>query len=153
MQIQHRPLALLLCCAVAARAQGNSFDKTRYNCGSVDSKVDPKDWHNQLTVTSDMISLALKDGKKLEIPPKTVTSLRPSAQEWKQEGILRDSFSLVKGLAHAAPYSRLRQCHKLMQKSELEDQERCVMSELAWKMHFFAFGLLRATTETPGPMV
>ena len=63
MQTLRRFLALFLCSAVAVWAQGNSFDKIRYNGGSVDSKVDPKDWHNQLTVTSDMITLVLKDGK------------------------------------------------------------------------------------------
>ncbi len=63
MRIQRRLLALFLSATVAAWAQGNSFDKIRYNGGSVDSKVDPKDWHNQLTVTSDMITLTLKDGK------------------------------------------------------------------------------------------
>jgi hypothetical protein len=40
-----------------------------------------------------------------------------------------------------------------MQKRELEDQERCAMPELAWKMHFFAFGLLCDITGTPGPVV
>ena len=30
-------------------AQGNSFDKVRYNDGSVYSKVDPHDRHNTLT--------------------------------------------------------------------------------------------------------
>ena len=66
---------ILLCCAIATSGQGNSFDKVRYNGGSVDSKVGPKDWQNHLTVTSDMITLALKDGKKLELPPKSVNSL------------------------------------------------------------------------------
>jgi len=88
MQNQRRLLALLLCSTVAAWAQGNSFDKVRYNGGSVDSKVDPKDWHNQLTVTSDMITLALKDGKKLEIPPKTVTSLSYGQEAHRRVGTM-----------------------------------------------------------------
>lgn len=88
MQIQRRLLALLLCSAVAAWAQGNSFDKVRYNGGSADSKVDPKDWHNQLTVTSDMITLALKDGKKLEIPPKSVTSLSYGQEAHRRVGTM-----------------------------------------------------------------
>jgi PEGA domain len=75
MQILRRLFALFLCSAVAVWAQGNSFDKVRYNGGSVGSRVDPKDWHNQLTVTPDLITLALKDGKKVEIPPKSVISL------------------------------------------------------------------------------
>lgn len=88
MQNQRRLLALLLCSTVAAWAQGNSFDKIRYNGGSVDSKVDPKDWHNQLTVTSDMITLALKDGKKLEISPKNVTSLSYGQEAHRRVGTM-----------------------------------------------------------------
>ena len=75
MKTFKKSLTLFLCCALAAWAQGNSFDKVRYNGGSVDSKVDPKDWNNHLTVTSDLITLALKDGKKVDIPPKSVISL------------------------------------------------------------------------------
>lgn len=88
MRIQRRLLALLLCSTVAAWAQGNSFDRIRYNGGSVESKVDPKDWHNELTVTSDMITLALKDGKKLEIPPKTVTSLSYGQEAHRRVGTM-----------------------------------------------------------------
>jgi hypothetical protein len=88
MRNQRRLLALLLCATVAAWAQGNSFDKIRYNGGSVDSKVDPKDWHNQLTVSPDMITLALKDGKKLEIPPKTVTSLSYGQEAHRRVGTM-----------------------------------------------------------------
>src|SRR5580698_5477775 len=88
MRIQTRLLALLLCSTVAAWAQGNSFDKIRYNGGSVDSKVDPKDWHNQLTVAPDMITLALKDGKKLEIPPKTVTALSYGQEAHRRVGTM-----------------------------------------------------------------
>jgi len=73
---------------VAAWAQGNSFDRVRYNGGSMDSKVDPKDWHNQLTVTSDMITLALKDGKKLELPPKSVTSLSYGQEAHRRVGTM-----------------------------------------------------------------
>jgi hypothetical protein len=73
---------------VAAWAQGNSFDKIRYNGGSVDSKVDPKDWNNRLTISSDLITLALKDGKKLEIPPKSVTSLSYGQEAHRRVGTM-----------------------------------------------------------------
>jgi hypothetical protein len=88
MQILRRLLALFLCSAVAAWAQGNSFDKVRYNGGSVDSKVDPKDWNNRLSITSDTITLALKDGKKLEIPPKSVTSLSYGQEVHRRVGTM-----------------------------------------------------------------
>ena len=81
-------LAVVLCSAVVTWAQGNSFDKVRYNGGSADSKVDPKDWNNRLTVTSDMITLALKDGKKLEIPPKSVTSLSYGQEAHRRVGTM-----------------------------------------------------------------
>lgn len=88
MQNFKKLLALFLCSALATWAQGNAFDKVRYNGGSVDSKVDPKDWHNHLTVTSDMITLALKDGKKLELPPKAVTSLSYGQEAHRRVGTM-----------------------------------------------------------------
>lgn len=88
MQIQRRLVALLLCSAVATWAQGNSFDKVRYNDGSVDSIVDPRDWHNQLTVSSDMITLALNDSKNLEIRPKTVTALSYGQETHRRVGTM-----------------------------------------------------------------
>jgi hypothetical protein len=88
MHILKRLLALFLCSAVAVWAQGNSFDKVRYNGGSVDSKVDPKDWHNKLTVTSDMITMQFDDGKKLEIPPQSVTSLSYGQEAHRRVGTM-----------------------------------------------------------------
>ena len=79
---------LFLCASIVTWAQGNSFDKVRYNGGSVDSKVDPKDWNNHLTVTSDVITLALKDGKKLEIPAKSVTSLSYGQEAHRRVGTM-----------------------------------------------------------------
>src|SRR5205807_8621269 len=88
MQTLKRLLALLVCSAFVAWAQGNSFDKVRYNGGSVDSKVDPKDWNNHLTVTSDLITLALKDGKKVDIPAKSVTSLSYGQEAHRRVGTM-----------------------------------------------------------------
>jgi PEGA domain len=88
MQVLRRLLAILLCSAIAMWAQGNSFDKVRYNGGSVDSKVDPKDWNNRLTVTSDLITLSLKDGKKVEIPPKSVTSISYGQEAHRRVGTM-----------------------------------------------------------------
>jgi len=92
-------IVLFLCSAIATIGQGNSFDKIRYNGGSVDSKVDPKDWHNQLTVTSDMITLALKDGKKVEISPKTVTSLSYGQEAHRRVGTMIALAILVSPIA------------------------------------------------------
>lgn len=56
---------------VATFAQGNEF-KVRYVGGSVASTVKPDDWGNTITVTSDVITLKLKDGQEVKIDPKTV---------------------------------------------------------------------------------
>jgi hypothetical protein len=88
MQALKKALGITLCFAVSVWAQGNSFDKVRYNGGSVDSKVDPKDWHNKLTVTSDMIRLDFADGKKLEIQPKTVTSISYGQEAHRRVGTM-----------------------------------------------------------------
>ena len=71
----YRILAVLLCLTVTVYAQGNSWNKVRYNGGTLQTKVDPKNWDNRLTVTSDLITFALKDGQTLEIPPTKVTGL------------------------------------------------------------------------------
>src|SRR5882762_9520806 len=88
MKICIRVIALCLCLSLSAYGQGNSFDRVRYNGGSVDSKVDPKEWKNNLTVTSDFITLSLKDGKKLQIPPKAVTSLSYGQEAHRRVGTM-----------------------------------------------------------------
>jgi hypothetical protein len=88
LKVLKRTLALLLISAITVAAQGNSFDRIRYNGGSVDSKVDAKDWHNRLTVSSDIITLALKDGKTLEIPPKNVSSLSYGQEAHRRVGTM-----------------------------------------------------------------
>jgi PEGA domain len=88
MKICIRVIALCLCLSLSAYSQGNSFNRVRYNGGSVDSKVDPKEWKNTLTVTSDFITLSLKDGKKLQIPPKSVTSLSYGQEAHRRVGTM-----------------------------------------------------------------
>ena len=88
MRLLARLLALFMCVCLAAYADGNSFDRVRYNGGSVDSKVDPKDWHNKLTITSDAITLELKDGKSVVIPPKSVTSLSYGQEAHRRVGTM-----------------------------------------------------------------
>jgi hypothetical protein len=89
-----RFLAALLSCLMASTllADGNTFTKVRYNGGSIASKVDPKDWDNKLTVTSDMIVLELKGPKKtstkLEILPKSVTALSYGQEAHRRVGTM-----------------------------------------------------------------
>src|SRR5208337_2027513 len=88
MRITRRLLAMLLGMSLLAYAQGNTFDKVRYNGGTVSTKVSPKDWDNKLTITPDLISLELKDGKKLEISPKSVTSLSYGQEAHRRVGTM-----------------------------------------------------------------
>jgi len=79
-------VALIMCCAVLSYAQGNTFTKVRYNGGSVSTKVKPDDWDNKLTVSSEAIVLALKDGQTVTIPPKQVTSLSYGQEAHRRVG-------------------------------------------------------------------
>lgn len=88
MQILSRLTVLCLCLSLVSYGQGNTFDRVRYNGGSVNSTVDPKDWHNRLTVTSDAIILDFKDGTKLSIPPKSVTSLSYGQEAHRRVGTM-----------------------------------------------------------------
>src|SRR5579864_8657667 len=81
-------LALLLCYSLLAYAEGNTFTRVRYNGGSFASKVDPKDWDNKLTVTSDAITLEFKDKQSLVIPPKSVTSLSYGQEAHRRVGTM-----------------------------------------------------------------
>jgi hypothetical protein len=83
-----RVLVCFLAFALVAQGQGNTFNKVRYNGGSVESKVDPKNWDNNLTVTSDMITLALKDGKRADIPAKSVTALSYGQEAHRRVGTM-----------------------------------------------------------------
>jgi hypothetical protein len=55
-------------------AQGNVFE-VRYVGGSLASNVKPDDWHNTVTVNSELIVLKLKDGQEVQIDPRTVKLL------------------------------------------------------------------------------
>src|SRR5262249_28274098 len=83
-----RLTVLTLCAAIATWADGNSFDRVRYNGGSVNSKVDPQEWHNHLTITPDMITLALKDGTSVQIPPKSVTNISYGQEAHRRVGTM-----------------------------------------------------------------
>jgi hypothetical protein len=67
---------------------GNTFTRVRYNGGSVASKVDPKEWNNKLTVTSDAITLEFKDKQTLVIQPKSVTSLSYGQEAHRRVGTM-----------------------------------------------------------------
>jgi hypothetical protein len=81
-------ITLMLVSALVAQAQGNSFNRVRYNGGTLSSKVSPHDWDNKLTITADLITLQLKNGAKVEIPPKTVTPLSYGQETHRRVGTM-----------------------------------------------------------------
>src|SRR5258708_14821920 len=78
-------LALLLC---TLTVQASAFKDIRYNGGTLTTKVDPKDWGNKLEVTSDEITLNLKDGQSLKIDPKRVTGLSYGQEAHRRVGTM-----------------------------------------------------------------
>jgi len=88
MRVARIPLVLFLSVAIVAYGQGNTFDKIRYNGGTVATKVSPKDWGNRLTVTSEGITLRLKDGQSVQIDPRSVTGLSYGQEAHRRVGTM-----------------------------------------------------------------
>jgi len=75
--------------AVTTFAQsGNTFDRVRYNGGTLQTKVDPKDWGNKLTITPDLVIFELKDGQKVEILPKNISALSYGQEAHRRVGTM-----------------------------------------------------------------
>jgi hypothetical protein len=79
-------LAIILSCSIVSWADGNTFDKVRYNGGSISTKVKPDDWDNKLTISSEAIIFALKDGQTITVPPNHVTSLSYGQEAHRRVG-------------------------------------------------------------------
>jgi hypothetical protein len=88
MRAFRKLLVFFLASALLAYGQGNTFTKVRYNGGSVASHVDPKDWDNKLVVSPDAITLETKDKVKVDIPPKSVTSLSYGQEAHRRVGTM-----------------------------------------------------------------
>ena len=67
-------LCLVLLLTTVASPQASVFN-VRYLAGSLATKTDKDDWHNSLIILSDEIRVELKDGQKLSVDPKSVTSI------------------------------------------------------------------------------
>jgi opacity protein-like surface antigen len=81
-------LAISLCILLITSpvlAQGNQFE-VRYVGGSISSTVKPDDWKNSLTITSEAITLKLKDGQEVKIEPKNVKLITHGHQASRRIG-------------------------------------------------------------------
>ncbi len=74
--------------AADASSDGNTFDRVRYNGGTVSNGVDPKDWGNHLSINSDAIVFTFKDGQRSVINPKAVTSLSYGQEAHRRVGTM-----------------------------------------------------------------
>jgi hypothetical protein len=119
-------IALVLCCSTYVYATGNTF-KVRYNGGSVASKVDPKDWNNKLTVNADAITLELKDGVKIDIPPKSVTSLSYGQEAHRRVGTMIALAVLVAPVALFGLFHKTRLHYVGIQYKTVEGKEAGIL--------------------------
>lgn len=88
MRIARQLFVIVLSFALVAYCQGNTFDKVRYNGGTIATKVSPKDWGNTLTVTSDAITFRLKDSQVIRIDPKLVSGLSYGQEAHRRVGTM-----------------------------------------------------------------
>ena len=81
-------LAISLCILMITApvlAQGNQFE-VRYVGGSISSTVKPDDWKNNITITSEVITLKLKDSQEIKIDPKNVKLITHGNQASRRIG-------------------------------------------------------------------
>lgn len=88
MRIARQLLVVFLGVTVICYPQGNTFEKIRYNGGTIQTDVSPKDWKNRLTVTPDLIRLELKDRQVLEIDPALVSGLSYGQEAHRRVGTM-----------------------------------------------------------------
>jgi hypothetical protein len=67
-------LCLLLLIPCVVLPQTNGF-RVRYLAGSLETRTDRDDWRNNLVVLSDEIRIELRDGQRLSVDPRAVTSI------------------------------------------------------------------------------
>lgn len=83
-----RVLVVVLCLSLIASTQGNTFDRVRYNGGTISNPVDPKDWDNHLTVTSDAVVFRFKNGQEVHIDPKHIATLSYGQEAHRRVGTM-----------------------------------------------------------------
>ena len=93
-------VCLLLLIQTVALAQAKGF-KVRYLAGGVETRTDRDDWRNKLVILSDEIRVELRDGQRLSVDPKAVTSISYGREatrhvaRWVALGILVHPFAAL----------------------------------------------------------
>lgn len=76
-----------------------TWTKVRYNGGPAQTKVDPKDWNNEFTVTPDNICFTLNDGQRISISPRQVTELTYGQEAHRHVALMASLGILITPLA------------------------------------------------------
>lgn len=81
-------LALCLLSATTSLGDGNHFKRIRYQGGTMQTTTKPDNWDNSLTVSSDEITLKLKDGQTMTLKPNQVTGLSYGQEAHRRVGTM-----------------------------------------------------------------
>lgn len=93
-------VCLLLLIHTVAFSQANGF-RVRYLAGSVETRIDRDDWRNNLVILSDEIRVELRDGQRISVEPRAVTSISYGREatrhvaRWVALGILVHPFAAL----------------------------------------------------------
>ncbi len=89
MKIVRNLIVLSLCYALLTEGQsGNSFNKVRYQGGTLQTNVKPDEWDNRMVVTSETVTITLKDGQALKISPEKIISLGYGQEAHRRVGTM-----------------------------------------------------------------
>ena len=135
--------------SLVSYGQGNSFDKIRYNGGTLQTKVKPDDWDNHLLVTSDEIKLQLKDGQVYKIDPRRVTALSYGQEAHRRVGAMIALGVLLTPLALFGLFHKTR-LHFVSIEFTTEDDKKSALLLQADKDNYRAVLVaLRGSTRAP----
>ena len=149
MRLIARVCAVVLCLSFTVYGQGNTFKKIRYQGGTVATKVKPDNWDNRLTVTSDEITLALKDGQIIKIDPKHVTGLSYGQEAHRRVGTMIALGILLAPLALFGLFHKTR-LHYVGIEYNVDDEKKAGLLLQAHKDNYRAVLLaLRGATGAP----
>lgn len=101
-------LSLILVSQPCLFAQGGSFKQIRYNGGTVPTQIKPDDWGNSLIIGSDLVTLWLKNGQRIDIRPDKVTSLTYGQEAHRRVGTMVALSILVAPLALVGLFHKTR---------------------------------------------
>ena len=77
---------MLASASLVSADSGNSWNKLRYNGGTVQAKVNPFDWNTTLTVTTDSLVFTFGPRVTLRLKPAQVTALSYGQEAHRRVG-------------------------------------------------------------------